>query len=462
MDAIEQPSPDAQLAAARRHLEPQPLAPAAAADRHPARRLGAPRRTLGAQVALVQEAVPPADLPRERAVYGEIAGHRNWGSAVVALDPTIAIEPIRSVRMPWSRRRYLLANAHPGSVAVAQLTVPGIQPITLVSVYGVLGRLGRRVDAPRRGRPRAAVRLAAGRAGDPRRRPQRVAGDGGPAGTSPAPRRCSARSAARLVEAKTLVADPPAAVARLPVRPARRAATSRHGAGRARPPVRLAGLAGQVTACRSTGRRDRGPVGPRAARARPRAVAERTPHVWDEESFAEEIGRRHGPAARRGRRAARELGGAKERELASGDGRHDAEADPLPDQRRHRRARADVPGGPQPRAEGQPADDLDPRRWHGRRLAGGDAPPAVRHQDARHELRSALNAIAGVEIPQWQVNGWPRFPLSALEDPANLVRFVAVLDRIATESHTVPATPTRRRMRPRPMRRRPRLQRTGG
>ena len=93
---------------------------------------------IGAQVALVQEAVPPLDMPRDRAVYGEIAGHRNWGSAVVALDPAVAIEPIRSVRMPWSKRRYLLDQSHPGSVAVARVTLPGLQPITFVSVYGVL------------------------------------------------------------------------------------------------------------------------------------------------------------------------------------------------------------------------------------------------------------------------------------------------------------------------------------
>ena len=94
--------------------------------------------TLGAKVALVQEAVPPLDLPNDRVVYGEMAGHRNWGSAVVALDPQISIEPLRSVRNRYSRRRFLLTNTHPGSVAIAQLCVPGIQPITLVSVYGVL------------------------------------------------------------------------------------------------------------------------------------------------------------------------------------------------------------------------------------------------------------------------------------------------------------------------------------
>ena len=93
---------------------------------------------MGAQVALVQEAVPPTDLPRERQVYGELAGYRAWGSGVVALDPTVVIEPIRSVRMPWNRRRYLLDQANPGSVAVARVMVAGLQPITFVSVYGVL------------------------------------------------------------------------------------------------------------------------------------------------------------------------------------------------------------------------------------------------------------------------------------------------------------------------------------
>ena len=61
---------------------------------------------IGAGVALVQEAVPPFELHRDRAVYGEIAGHRNWGSAIVALDPAVSVEPLRSVRIPYSRRRF--------------------------------------------------------------------------------------------------------------------------------------------------------------------------------------------------------------------------------------------------------------------------------------------------------------------------------------------------------------------
>src|SRR5262245_56281121 len=93
---------------------------------------------MGVQVALVQEGVPPAGLARERHVFGELSGYRAWGSGVVALDPGVLIEPIRSVRMPWSKRRYRLDAAHPGSTAVARVTVDGLQPITLVSVYGVL------------------------------------------------------------------------------------------------------------------------------------------------------------------------------------------------------------------------------------------------------------------------------------------------------------------------------------
>ena len=70
---------------------------------------------------------------------------------------------------------------------------------------------------------------------------------------------------------------------------------------------------------------------------------------------------------------------------------------------------------------------------------GGMRHPPFDTEAGREELRKALNELDGVHIHRRQVNGWPRFPLSVLEDPANLLRLVAVLDRIATESHTVPA-----------------------
>ena len=60
----------------------QPLLPVdtrRAAWAHLAERWRAGRARPGGRAA--------AETPRERAVYGELAGHRNWGSAVVALDP---------------------------------------------------------------------------------------------------------------------------------------------------------------------------------------------------------------------------------------------------------------------------------------------------------------------------------------------------------------------------------------
>ena len=60
--------------------------------------------------------------------------------------------------------------------------------------------------------------------------------------------------------------------------------------------------------------------------------------------------------------------------------------------------------------------------------------PPFDTEDARHELRRSLNKMVGVHIHRRQVNGWPRFRLPALEHPSSLLRFVAVLDRIASES----------------------------
>ena len=48
--------------------------------------------------------------------------------------------------------------------------------------------------------------------------------------------------------------------------------------------------------------------------------AERTPHVWDEESFAEEIGRRHGAGARDVIEKLVNWADQKERELADAAG----------------------------------------------------------------------------------------------------------------------------------------------
>jgi hypothetical protein len=164
---------------------------------------------------------------------------------------------------------------------------------------------------------------------------------------------------------------------------------------------------------------------------------ERTPQAWDEESFAEEIGRRHGPGARDVVERLVNWAERKERELAATTGvctkvltrfpTNGCTAEPelmFP---------VDLnlePRGSQPtisiHADGTVVVWLGAMRY-----------PPFDTESTRHELRRAINELVGVHLPSRQVNGWPRFPLTALVDTANLLRLVAVMDRIATESHTV-------------------------
>ena len=92
----------------------------------------------GVDVALLQETEPPRGIDHGRLIYREIAGYRPWGSAVYAVDDTLSIEEIWSVRTRWSKRRYTLANTFPGSVAVARVSIPEIDPVTVVSVYNII------------------------------------------------------------------------------------------------------------------------------------------------------------------------------------------------------------------------------------------------------------------------------------------------------------------------------------
>jgi exonuclease III len=88
-------------------------------------------------VALLQETVPPASLDRRSVIYREIADYRPWGSAIVT-RPGLPLETIWAVPTRFSRRRFQLANTFPGSVAVGEVTIEGIAPITVVSVYNVI------------------------------------------------------------------------------------------------------------------------------------------------------------------------------------------------------------------------------------------------------------------------------------------------------------------------------------
>jgi endonuclease/exonuclease/phosphatase family metal-dependent hydrolase len=395
--------------------------------------------TIGAHVALVQEAVPPLELAHDRAVYGEMAGHRNWGSAVVALDPTVSIEPIRSVRVPFSRRRYLLANTHPGSVAIAQLTVPGIQPLTLVSVYGVMdgsatatmfrviADLVPLFDSPYGARVILGGDLNVSDATtDPRWRARGEAV-------------LAAVRALGLVEAKTLVPGPPAPS---PDCPCGSGGICGHlpTFGRAEldhlfvSPA-LAGLVTSLSVDPSSvaaGLSDHVPLVLDLALS-----AERTPHTWDEESFAEEIGRRHGPGARDVIEKLVSWADQKERELANATG-----------VRTKTLTRFPTNGSTtEPEMWWQVDLELEPRgiqftiaiRARGDVVVqfGSMRHPPFDTEAARNELRIALNGMHGMHISHRQVNRWPSFPLAVLEDPGNLARLVAVLDRIATESHAV-------------------------
>jgi hypothetical protein len=163
--------------------------------------------------------------------------------------------------------------------------------------------------------------------------------------------------------------------------------------------------------------------------------AERTPTPWDEEAFAVEVGRRHGLAARSVVEALVSWAEQTERALADEAGVGTKGLTRLPTN--------GVTAEPEllftldlnaaPRA----SEVMCSIHADGRVVAwlGGLKLPPFDTEAGRHELRQALNELDGVHVHRRQVNGWPRFALSVLEDPANLLRFVAVLDRIARESH---------------------------
>lgn len=99
------------------------------------------RDTLRADVALVQEAVPPAELV---SVYRPIdcdSASLNWGSAIAVLGKGLTLHPRK--RVPLSEC-YLtppaageLPDSHPGACAVADvLDAGGRRRFTAVSLYG--------------------------------------------------------------------------------------------------------------------------------------------------------------------------------------------------------------------------------------------------------------------------------------------------------------------------------------
>lgn len=401
---------------------------------------------LGAAVGLVQEAVPPLELGRGRAVYGEIAGNRNWGSAVVALAPAITVEPIRSVRVRWSRRRFLLANTHPGSVAVARLSVPGIQPITLISVYGVLdgssvstmlrviADLVPLFDSPDGARVILGGDLNVSRS------------TADPVSLARSEAVIVAIRSLGLVEAKTLVAEPPPSMTGCPCGHGDVCAHIATWGGAELDYLfvtpSLASQVAAVTVDRSSveaGLSDHVPLVLDLALS-----SERTPQPWDEEAFAEEIGRRHGQSARDVVEKLVNWADQKERDLATLTG--------VPTKSLTRFPTNGITIEPELiwslDLNLEPKGVLSMMSIHASGDVvvhfGGMRHPPFDNEAARDELRIALNQMASVDIPVAGVRGWPRFPIRVLEDPSNLACFVALIDRLATETRPLVPVDARR------------------
>lgn len=89
-------------------------------------------------VMLLQESVPPQDWDERQFVHREIAGHRPWGSSVVAFSEKIRVKEIDAVRTPFGPKRFSMLGTFPGSVIVTQVEVPEIGAITCVSIYGLI------------------------------------------------------------------------------------------------------------------------------------------------------------------------------------------------------------------------------------------------------------------------------------------------------------------------------------
>jgi endonuclease/exonuclease/phosphatase family metal-dependent hydrolase len=391
---------------------------------------------MNVQVALVQEAVPPAESARTRAVYGEIAGHRNWGSAVVALDPSIEIEPIRSVRSASSKRRFILDASHPGSTAVARVTAPGLQPITFVSVYGIWD-------------------------GDPLGSMHRVVADllplfdsadgarvilGGDLNVTQSTRdaRYRARADALLAavealgldEVKTIVAVPPAAAAGCACGEGGRCGHIGTWKGAELDHLYVSrALSGQVAALAVASAAVKEGLSDHVPLVLDLALRhERTPHAWDEEAFAVEVGRRHGPRARGVVEALVSWAEHKERSLAKAAGVTGKVLTRFPTN--------GITADPELMfpidIQAEPRDSQMSISIHADGTVvvwlGSMKVPPFDTTEARDELRHGLNEIDGVHIHRWETDRWPRFTIERLEDPSNLHKLVALLDRIADET----------------------------
>ena len=103
------------------------------------RRLGVPSKRAKTDVMLLPESIVPPEILRARHVHREIAGHRLWGSSVVALgDDDTEVCEIEAVRTRYGATRFGMLGSYPGAVIVARVELPGVGPVACMSVYGVI------------------------------------------------------------------------------------------------------------------------------------------------------------------------------------------------------------------------------------------------------------------------------------------------------------------------------------
>ena len=331
------------------------------------------------------------------------------------------------------------ANTHPGSMAVARLTIAGIEPITLVSVYGVMdgssvftmlriaADLVPLFDSPHGARVILGGDFNVSRAGQ------------GP----PLPRAFGGRARAirslGLVEAKTIVSQLPA--------PSPECWCGSSGScdhvptwGRTELDHLFLSpaLASQVTALTvdpgsvEAGLSDHVPLVLDLA-----LTAERTPHPWDEESFAEEIGRRHGPAARDVVEKLVSWADQKERELAKATGVATKALTRFPTNGVTTEPELMFPVDLNllSRAAASPRSRSMPMGGSSSGSAACASHRSTPRPGARSFARRSTSWMVSISTGARSTAGrGSRFQRS--RTPAkNLLHLVAVLDRIATESH---------------------------
>jgi endonuclease/exonuclease/phosphatase family metal-dependent hydrolase len=84
---------------------------------------------IAADISLVQESVPPVERRNRGCIWREIDGKRRWGSGVLT----------NGFHMT---ENHLEANYHPGSLVLADVTLPDNSTLVVISAYGQLDKHG--------------------------------------------------------------------------------------------------------------------------------------------------------------------------------------------------------------------------------------------------------------------------------------------------------------------------------